>query len=431
MISAQGIIAQIKRKLSDKFIQNLGWLGGSQLVVRFFRLATTVVLARLLSPTDYGLAALVLTTNEFVNVFTRSGVVTKLIQAREEELEPLCETAYWFNWILFSFLFIVQCLIAYPVSLSYQHNTLILPICLMGMVYLILPLGIVQCALIQRESRLKIVAICNTLQLSSDCVLTVIFAFLDMGMWAVILPKVLVAPIWVAFYYFNHSWRPKGRFTLKHWRSIFDYSRSILGIELLTTLRNNVDYLLVGRFLGVQALGIYYFAFNAGLGISLSVITACSSALFPYLCAVNTDLAQLKSRFFSGLRTIALITVPLILIQSSLAPWYVPIVFSQKWTEAGAIPVLILICLSALPRPFADAASQLTCAVGKPQINLQWNLIFTIMFVIAIGISTQWGILGVATAVLLAHITILPIFTVWVGRYVFDSHPGSYLKPEH
>ncbi|MHC5831979.1 MAG: oligosaccharide flippase family protein, partial [Nostoc sp.] len=100
----------------------------------------------------------------------------------------------------------------------------------------------------------------------------------------------------------------------------------------------NIDYLIIGRFLGINALGIYYFAFNAGLGISQNVINAFTSALFPHLCAARGDLKELKERYFSSLKFTAIIVVPLILLQSSLAPFYVPIVFGQKWVTA--VPIL-------------------------------------------------------------------------------------------
>ncbi|MBC8123121.1 MAG: lipopolysaccharide biosynthesis protein [Gemmatimonadaceae bacterium] len=419
MKTVQGLLEWLQKKLSDRFIRNVGWLGAAQLSNRVFRLAATVVLARWLSPSDYGLAAVVLTTNEFLTVFTRSGIGSKIIQASAEDLDELCDTAYWLNWILCGSLFVLQCLLAVPIGWFYGKSEIALPIGVMAVVYLLVPLGYIQAMLLMRENRLKITAITNAAQLSCDCVLTIVFALLGMGLWALILPKVLVAPIWVIINYANHPWRAPRRFTLKRWPEIVAFARNILGVELLTTLRGNIDYLIVGRVLGVEALGVYYFAFNAGLGISLGVISAFSSALYPHLCAVNTDPEQLKVRFFSGLKTIALVAVPLVLLQSSLAPIYVPIIFGEKWVAAGAVPVLILVCLSALPRPFADAASQLLHAVNRTHLDLQWNLFFTLVLVAAIAVSTPWGIGGVALAVLVCHVLALPPFAVWTTRMLF------------
>ena len=208
-VSAIGkIIDAIKQKLASRFLRNLGWLGLSELFIRISRLAATIVLARLLTKYDYGLAALVLTTNEFINVFTQNGIWDKLIQTDEKDLKQLSQTAYCLNWIICGSLFITQCLISVPVAWFYNDNQIILPICVMALVYLIIPLALVQASLSQRENRLHVMALANGLQVSIDNILTIVLAFLGLGMWAIVLPKVLVAPIWVIVHYFNNPWRP-------------------------------------------------------------------------------------------------------------------------------------------------------------------------------------------------------------------------------
>jgi PST family polysaccharide transporter len=410
------ILQALRQKFVSRFLQNLGWLGLSELFIRISRLAATVVLARLLSKYDYGLAALILTTNEFVNVLTQNGIWDKLVQSDEQDLKQLCQTAYCLNWMICGSLFIIQCLISVPIAWFYKDNQIILPICVMAIVYLVIPLALVQASMTERENRLHIMALANGLQISIDNILTIILAFWGWGMWAIVLPKVLVAPIWVIVHYSNNSWRPSREFTLLNWQEIVRFGRSVLGIKMLNTLRNNLDYIIAGRFLGVGALGIYYFAFNAGLGISMSAINAVDVALFPHLCAVRSDPVQFRERFFSSLKTIAWIVFPLVCLQSSLAPFYVPLVFSQQWIPA--IPILILICLSALPRPFASASSRALWALDKPDWDLRWNVFFTIFFAIALLIGVHWQILGIAVAVLISHWVALPLYTIWVSRYI-------------
>lgn len=409
--------SQRLQKVDNPFNRNLRWLGLSGAVIRVTRLLTTIVLARFLTSHDYGLVAIVLTVNDIVRVFTRNGIGTRLIQAQEDNIEHLAQSAYWLNWAISIALFVIQCLAAFPLAWFYRDEQLILPICAMAVSLLLLPHGLVQAALIQRENRLKAIALVEMIQFSTDNILSLIFAIAGWGMWAIILPKLLVPPIWVYIILKNHSWRPKLKFTAVGWGDLLRFGRNVLGVELLNNLRGNLDYLIVGRFLSIEALGIYYFAFNAGLGISLGIITSIKSALLPHLCDARNNLAQFKQRYFSSLQTIAFTIIPLVLLQSSLAPFYVPIVFGEKWIPA--IPVLILICLSAIPRPFADSASQLLIAVDQPQIDLLWNVIFTVLFTISLLIGVQWQSIGVATTVLLIHAICLPLFAIWATRYVF------------
>jgi PST family polysaccharide transporter len=412
------LITKIKHKLSGQYIRNIGWLGGAELANRIFRLGTTVVLARTLTSYDYGLVAVVLTTNEIASVFTlRAGIGAKLIQASKEDVDVLCDTAYWMNWILSILLLILQCGIAFPIAWFYGDSRVILPICTISITYLILPIYSVQGTLIFRENRLHIAALCNLFQSLFGNVLTVAFALMGMGMWAIVIPIILTTPIWAIINLRNHKWRPRKPFTLYRWQEIANFSFNVLGVEVLNKLRANLDYLIIGRFLGLDVLGIYYFAFNAGIGISLNVINSLIWSLYPHLCEVRANVKELRKRYTSSLKTIAYIIIPLVLLQSSLAPFYVPIIFGQNWVKA--IPILVVICLSAIPRPFGEAAGHLLKAVDKPSLDLYFNLFFTVIFVIGLLIAVHWGIFWVAISVLVTHMLVIPIFSIWSSKYVF------------
>ncbi|MCV3213660.1 lipopolysaccharide biosynthesis protein [Plectonema radiosum NIES-515] len=411
------LINRLQEKLSSQFLRNLSWLGITEIVYRVLRLGLVVIIARFLTPYDYGLGAIVMTVREFTLTFTNVGIGAKIIQAEEKELEVLCNSAYWLNWMIFISLFFIQSIAAFPISWFYQNNEILLPIIVSGLVYLIWPVSAIQKTLIQRENRLKIIAVTDSLQNSFASIFSAVLALAGMGVWSFVLPAFLVAPLELIIYYYFHDWRSHSKFTTKHWGEIFSFGKNLLGVGLLKTLRNNLDYLIVGRFIGIKELGIYFFGFNAGLGISLSIINAVSSAILPHLCAARSDWFEFKKRYFSSLKTISYIIIPFVILQASLAPFYVPIVFGQKWVPA--IPVLIMICLSAISRPFADAASQLLVAIGKPNLDFRWNIIFTGIFAAALLIGVKGQVIGVATSVLLVHLVCLPIFTFWVTTFVF------------
>ena len=416
------VIDKLKQQFSNKFARNIGWLGIAELVTRVFRLGTTVTLARIFSPHDYGLVAIIYTVQGFADVFTmRAGIGAKIIQSDERELESICQTAYWLNWLLCISLFVTQCLVAYPIALFYKESELTLLICALGLMYLMFPMFMVQSALIDRENRLKIKALCTASQFMVSNVTIICLALLGFGVWAIVWGMVLSTPVWIIITNLNHPWRPAKAFTFKHWRDITNFGSSMLGIELLDKIRLNLDYLIVGRFLSVEALGIYFFAFSAGLGISQNVIRAIISALFPYLCEVGENMKLLKKRYLSSLKIMAMIIVPLVLLQSSLAPLYVPIVFGSKWSSA--VPILIIICLSAIPLAFASATYQLLNAIGKIKLTLQWNIIYTLVFALALLVSVRWGVLWVAITVLFCQ-GLTFIFSFWVLKNLALPNQG-------
>ena len=283
------IIAVLAQKNGESvFLKNLGWLGVSEAFVRVTRLVTAIILARFMDPLLFGLAALVLTINELVRVFNRNGIGAKIVQCSDDELTTICNTAYRLNFIFCIFLFVLQCALAYPLAAFYQSPELTPMLQVLSLTYLLMPFGMVQASLIQREQRLKTAAMIDGGQVGIDNIITSMLAIAGLGAWAIVLPKFLTSPIWVLGYRKAIYWRPNGSFlSFGLWRDVLEFGRYYLSIEVLKTARLNLDNMIIGRLLGMEALGLYYFARNAGLGFSLTLINAINSALYPNLCEVR------------------------------------------------------------------------------------------------------------------------------------------------
>jgi teichuronic acid exporter len=234
----------IAKSAANQFIKNLSSLGISQIIMRVSRLFATIMLSRLLIPEDYGTAAIVLTVYEFIALFTRNGIAAKVVQVSEEDLPIVAMTAWRLTWIICLGLIILQCALAYPIAWFYNDPRLAAPIAAMSLIYLASPLSNIQSALQQREGKLGRIAIAGAAQVVADNLLTACFALLGFGLWAIILPKILVAPIWMLFVRFGHSWRPnkiEGATWFQGGRDILKFGRSVLGTEALSTCQGNID----------------------------------------------------------------------------------------------------------------------------------------------------------------------------------------------
>ncbi len=413
------LIQEFKYRLSNPFIRNAGWLGTAELINRIFRLGTTVTLARLFSPNDYGLLALLYAIQSFSEVFTVGiGIGAKIIQVEEKDLESTCNTAYWMNWILFTLVFLIQALLSLPIAQAYQNNELALLICVLGTKYLLIPVYQVQAALIKRENRLKISALANACESIICNLITIGLALLGMGVWSVvwailisIFPKIIIN-------YRKHPWRPPAHFQLTRWQEITKFSLDILGVRLLDKLRFNLDYLIVGKFLGVEALGLYFFAFNAGIGISQNVINIVISSLFPYLCEVRGQIRKVKERYVSSLKKIIVIVELIVLVQIIAARFYVPIIFGSQWNSA--IPILQIVCLSAIPMSITLSVTQLLNVTDDTRVNLIWNGFYTIIFSIALLVTVKMGLVAVAFTVLASQ-TLTLLFSFWAIGHAFKK----------
>lgn len=409
-------------KSSSQFLRNLGWLGLSEAGVRLTRLVTAIILARTLDPVTFGIAALVLTIYELIHVFNRNGIGAKIVQCDDSELNTIVNTAYRLGFIICISLFFIQCLAAYPIADAYDEPSLVPMLQTLALVYLMMPFGLVQNALVKRREQMGTVALINGIQVGTDNLITAGFALLGFGAWAIVLPKLLVAPIWVLGYRRAITWQPSGSLlNFTGTREILGFGRYFLGIELLKTARLNFDNIIIAKFLGIEALGLYYFARNAGLGFSLTLINAMTSALFPNLCAVKSNTNELKERFSSNVKRCALIAIPLISLQVALAPIYVPLVFGSKWEMA--IPVLMLLCASAIFRPLGECASVLLMVKDRIDVDFYWNITLTAIFILIVMAAAQFSLLIVATSIALLYLISQPAYLVFVWQ-LFTPNPS-------
>jgi len=398
-----------------RLLRNLTAMGLSQLAVRASRLVTVLVLTRQLRPADLGAAAIVLTVYELLAVFTRNGIAAKVVQTPDADLQAVARTAHWMIWVVCLALLAIQVVIAMPVALLFHDPSLALPIALMGLIYLATPLCALQTAMLQREGRLGRIALVGGAQVVTDNLLSAALALAGLGLWAIVLPKLLVAPLWVLNRW-AHPWRCQGPVTFRGWQAIARFSRGVVGVEMLGTLQANIDTVLVGVLLGVDAVGLYYFAFNAGLGITLGFVNAFAAAVYPHLCAARGDQGALAARFRQAKLLLACTMVPLVLAQVALAPLYVPLLYGEAWR--AAIPVMMIICLSALPRPFTSATSQMLAALGRTGTDFAWQAVMTVVLIASLLVGAQQGIIGVAVAILFTQVVVGGTFCLVARAHV-------------
>jgi O-antigen/teichoic acid export membrane protein len=413
------ILNKLKDYVAGRVFRNMSWLGGAELVNRIFRLATSVTLARYFSPKEYGLMAVLYISLDFAFLFTQSGTVKKIIQADEDSLQNICDTSYWINWITCTAAFCVQCLAAYPVSLISGSTDLFFPLCFCALTYLVFPFFLVKSSLIERDNRMKEIAFIHSAQAITSSLMTVGLVLIGMGIWSIALSMFFSTLIWLMVNTRDTSWKPPKKITFVEWRPIVIYSRSILGSDFLHKLRSNLDFLIIVKYLGVEQLGFYYFAFNAGSGITMNIVTTFVWALYPHLCSVRAEPQKFRREYFKNLKAIILSISAVVILQSSLSHFYVPIFFGEQWVSE--IPILILICISVIPISLKLLGSILLNASDKPEVSLRFDIFYTIVFASCVLLTVQYGIYWVAFSVLICHTFMGSLFSILSSKKVFGS----------
>ncbi|WP_300529449.1 oligosaccharide flippase family protein [Maricaulis sp.] len=392
-------------------LKNIGWLASGEMVSRITRLLAAIALARALTPVEFGAAAIAITVFELVRVFNQNGAGAAVIAANPDELPSLIRTAHLAGWIICLILAGVQCVVGYFVAQSTGSAEIGWMIACLAGVYLIMPPGVPHGWMLQRKQNMRRLATVNVVQVSTDNLLTAILALTGFGAWAIVLPKLLTAPIWLFGVMWRRPWRPDRSAGFASPHKLLMFAAPVLGSELLNAARLHVDKLIIGAVCGLELLGVYYFAFNAGLGLSSALSTAFNGAFYPNLCAAVRQTGSALEAFNKGLKTAGAPLALVFLVQAALVPLYVPIVFGADW--AFAVPLIAILCLSGPARILADGCALLLRASGWPVSELIAVGATTSICLGALLIGAQLGLVAAASALTaaatLGALTLYPI----------------------
>ena len=324
------------------FITSLMAYGASEVASKASRLLVVVAVARSLDLTEIGVAAAAIAAGDILKALTENGVGQRIIAASDEALEATCATASRIFWMWCLGLFAAQALIAGVLYVSSGNAVLAGLIVLMGVEYLFMPAGLVQVALAMRAGKMKQTAAIGGAQLVGANLLSVAMVLIWPSAIALILPRVLSAPIWLFAVRRLHPWSRTGS-SFAPLKPFLTYGWAVLGVEVVKVLRLQADKVVIGFTLGAETLGLYFMAFNAGLSLSNAFTSAFSTVLFPLLAQAKDQVQSLRQSLFVGLAMI----VPLVVLQALLVPLYVPVLLGAGWEDID--PLVQILCLVAIP----------------------------------------------------------------------------------
>lgn len=390
------------------FAQGMLAYGSAEAATRVVRLAAILIVARQISPVMLGTAALALSLFELIRVLTNVGIGQRIIVARDDELESICRAASRLFWIICIGVMLIQWGVAAIAFFAFDLGEAAVMLGALSLVYPMMPAGLVQIFLAMRAQRMGATARVAAAQNIADSALTIALVVIWPSAWAIVLPKLLTAPVWLVLARRTYSWSPDRAVPRAPTNAFAVFGPAILGSAILDAARLHADKLLVGALLGTEALGLYYFAFNAGLGITQSLVAACNLVLFPHLAKVSGSALESEFRraFIGGVAVLA----PIVAAQALLAPFYVPILFGENWI--AATPYLVLLACAALPlfagsmlgaryravkRPYAETAL-MAAATAAGLSGLTWGAQFS-LHAACIGFSSGLAIILIPAAV--------------------------------
>jgi len=408
--------APVRALLGDRLVRNVGWNGVAEFANRLTRLVTTVVLARWLSAQDLGLAAIAITTFEILRIIAQTGVGQAVGRALPSQLASTCITAHRVSWAICLGVAAAQLVLGAIIAYVTGRTEVFLMIACLAGVYLTLPFGQIQAHLIVRDNRLHVLAKIALVQVAADNLFTALFAVAGFGAWAIVLPKLVTAPIWVVMMRRAQAWEPDPAVQPAPWRPIVSFAAAIVGSDLIVASRLHFDKMLVGAILGVEALGIYYFIFNAGIGFSLSITQSLSASMYPHLAELAAKPRELLARYDQMLIRAVAPCSAVIALQAILALAYVPIVFGPRFAPYAYL--VTILCASAVTKPVYDSAAQLLRILGLVRLELAVSTAFTALSLLALASGLSRGLEAGIIAMSLATIAIQVLFALAVRRAI-------------
>ena len=404
------------RRLGPHFgplVHGLSAFGSAELATRVVRLALTVVIARRLAPAIIGDAALALTICEFIKVLERTGTGPRIVSAPADELAITCNTAqHIYGWWTAA-LTVVQLALAAMLATWFHRPVAGGLLAALAAVYPLMALGHVPWFLMQRAGMNGRLARITAAQNIADQCLTALLLLAWPSPWAIALPKVLTAPLWLVLVRRAMVWRREPAAGRMPAAKLLRFSGGILAGEIMGTLRTQGDNLIVAAMLGTQALGLYYFAFNAGLGIMSSAVGAFGTVAFPVLC--RAPAGRERAHALGRVMLLALLLLPAVALQSLAARWYVPLVFGARWQMAA--PLVAILCLAAVPMLAMAVASAWLRALGRAGVDATGGMIVCICALGGLWLGARGGdVTMAARGLVIGQALAAAAFALWLWR---------------
>lgn len=406
----KSVTALAERLLASQAARNFSFLLGGEGLGRIIRVLATITMARILDVSDFGLLAVALTCHELIAVLANNGFGLYILKQRDEQLQRATNTTWTLSWLWAGAMVGIQLLVALGVELLWKPEAAFL-ITAMAPVHLILPLALTHVYVIHRKGALGAFAGITVVQNLVDCLLIIALLYFGFGLWSIVFAKCLSTVTWAIGIRFTKAWDFQPNAGFSPLLDPFKFTGPVLLSEYGQSIRQFGDNILVGGTMGVELLGIYYFAKNSGLGISLGLSQVSTTVATPRFAEITRSEIAPRGKADKRLRltfNLSLVVSLLIVAQVALAPYYVPVLFGEKWSSA--VPVLAILCLSALPRCIAEMHACLARNSYLAGLEASWNAGYTLVFLIVVAIAAQYGLFVLAWSTVALNF----VFMVWI-----------------
>jgi len=401
------LTADEHNKLDRSFIKGVAWTGASKWSIQIFTWAMTLVIARILTPSDYGIVAMASVFYGAFDLITDFGIGSSIIMLTGLSKEQVSQINA-LSILLGLTGTLVSCAVAVPLGWFFATPDLSSVVAVMGLGFFINSFRTVPNALLQKERRFKVISLIGVIRSVAQSSTVVLLAWLGFRYWSLVLGILLSYTLGAALTLAvrRHGLAMPRISSLTH---AAKFSGQVLVSNLAWYAYSNADFTIAGRVLGQVALGSYNLAWTLAYTPLEKVTTLVGSVTPAFFSAVKEDPTALRRYLLRPIEAIALILFPTMIGMSLVARDAVLTLLGDKWE--ASIPVLQLLALYASVRSIMPLFPQVLMALRETRF-VMWNeLISLILLPTAFYFGSQWGIHGIAAAWVIAYpVNAVPLY---------------------
>jgi len=336
----------------------------------------------------------------FASVFTDMGFGAALVQ-KLDLTQHHKNAVFWISVAVGALLTLIFAAAA-PYIASFYGVPALQPITLaISIIFFINAFATVKLALLQKAMDFRTLAAAQLTATVLSGLVAIYLAFSGFGVWSIVAMYVASAAVNVAVLWIITPWRPD--FSLR-WDAVQDlskFSRNFVGFSAFNYWARNGDNLLIGRFVGSAALGIYARSYTILLLPVWQVSGVITNVMFPALSAIQKDVKRVRELYLTSISVISLLTFPLTLGLLVVSRSFVLALFGDKW--AAMIPLLQVFSLLGAIQSISTTVGWIYTSQGRTDIMFRFGLISGSIFIISFVVGLRWGTLGVAVAYTIAN----------------------------
>jgi O-antigen/teichoic acid export membrane protein len=389
----------VETPLAGRVRRGVAWTAGSRVVLQVLQVAATAVLARLLNPADYGLSALVAIVAGFAAIFVDLGIPSAVIQRPRLDSRYL-STAFWMNFGFGVLMAALVCAAAVPTARFFDEPQLV-GLMLLSSLTFVLSLNAVHLAVLQRTMAFARISRMTVVSTTVGLVVSVCAAAAGLGAVSLVIGPIAQRATSVLQVWLTVRWLPRYRPSRNAAREIWSFGRGLAGTNILNYWVGSADRLLIGRLVTIADLGFYNRSTNLMMLPIQQTTRALSGVFYPALASMSGEPDRLSSAWLRLLRAAWIMGIPMSVVLVFTAPTLVETLYGPGW--GPVVPILVVLSAGVPFLLLGATSGPVYQALGRTGLQFKIGLINAVVALTALGIGIQWGVIGVAVAVVVRN----------------------------